>query len=231
MAGRLLAIGDIHGCARALDALLDAIQPAADDCVVTLGDYVDRGPDSRGAIDRLVELDRRCRLVPLLGNHEKILLDLIDGQRSLIDRWVGLGGAATLDSFGCAAPELIPHRYVAFLRSCRSFYETEQHFYLHASYLPHLPLEQQPEETLYWESLRDRIPPPHYSGKTAVVGHTSQRSGLILDVGHLVCIDTACYRTGRLTALEPETGQLWQTNAQGIVRSARRGNVRTAGPG
>ena len=64
---RTIAIGDIHGCSAALDALLEAIRPRREDCIVTLGDYINRGPDSRGVIERLIKLKDRCRLVPLLG--------------------------------------------------------------------------------------------------------------------------------------------------------------------
>ena len=75
-----IAIGDIHGCSAALDALLDAIRPRPEDTIVTLGDYINRGPDSRGVLDRLIDLGRRCRLVPLLGNHDQMLLEARSGQ-------------------------------------------------------------------------------------------------------------------------------------------------------
>src|SRR5690349_5249734 len=71
---RVLAIGDIHGCSRALDSVLSAVQPQPEDRVITLGDYVDRGPDSAGVIERLLDLRRRCRLIPLKGNHELMVL-------------------------------------------------------------------------------------------------------------------------------------------------------------
>ena len=80
MTPRTIAIGDIHGCSAALDALLDAIRPRPEDTIVTLGDYIDRGPDSRGVLDRLIDLGRRCRLVPLLGNHDQMLLDVRSGK-------------------------------------------------------------------------------------------------------------------------------------------------------
>ncbi|MGL4552234.1 MAG: metallophosphoesterase, partial [Gemmataceae bacterium] len=72
---RTLAIGDIHGYSATLDALLQAVAPAADDRVVTLGDYVDRGPDSRGVIDRLIALHATGRLIPLFGNHDEMMLE------------------------------------------------------------------------------------------------------------------------------------------------------------
>ncbi len=63
MSARTIAIGDVHGCSRALGRLLDAIDPRCDDTIVALGDYVDRGPDTRGVLERLVELESCCRLV------------------------------------------------------------------------------------------------------------------------------------------------------------------------
>ena len=80
MRSRTIAIGDIHGCSVALDALLEAIRPRPADYVVTLGDYINRGPDSRGVIERLIELENQCRLVPLLGNHDQTKLDVPSGK-------------------------------------------------------------------------------------------------------------------------------------------------------
>ena len=82
-------------------------------------------------------------------------------------------------------------------------------------------LDAQPVETLLWESLKVRQPGPHCSGKTAIVGHTSQKSGEILDLGHLKCIDTWCYGDGWLTALDVETGRVWQANKKGRIRDKK----------
>ncbi len=108
MGGRLIAIGDIHGCSLALDALIDAIQPQAEDIIVTLGDYVDRGNDSKGVIDRLIELSSRCHLKPIYGNHEEMMLEVVrDNQPPF--RWLQFGGVETLDSYGfCGDMAVIP---------------------------------------------------------------------------------------------------------------------------
>ena len=99
MAGRTIAIGDIHGCQAALAALIDTIAPGSEDTLVTLGDYIDRGAHSSGVVDQLIALARRCRLVPLLGNHEELLLDALRDITNL-RRWLTLGGADTLRSYG-----------------------------------------------------------------------------------------------------------------------------------
>src|SRR5262249_48275007 len=101
MTGRTIAIGDIHGCPDALAALIDAVAPGRDDTIVTLGDYIDRGPNSRGVLDRLLRLAGQCRLVPLLGNHEEALLDALQ-EKDALRRWLTLGGAGTLRSYGGA---------------------------------------------------------------------------------------------------------------------------------
>ena len=216
---RTIAIGDIHGCLAALDALLAAIRPAADDTIVTLGDYVDRGPDCRGTIERLLALDRQVRLVPLLGNHDEMLLLVHDGYVQLYHDWLQFGGDATLASYGTRRAEEIPPEHVAFLRACRLYYETDGHLFVHGNYLADAPLDRQPRETLLWESLKTRQPGRHCSGKTAIVGHTAQKNCQILDLGYLKCIDTWCYGEGWLTALEPETGRTWQVDKEGRPRA------------
>ena len=174
MPHRTIAIGDIHGCALALAAVIDAIDPGPEDVLVVLGDYIDRGPDSRGVIDLLIELGRRCRLVPLLGNHEELLLEVEAGRHPL--EWLlGIGGTATLDSYGPGRElHLIPEKHIEFLEGCLDYHETATHIFLHANYDPDLPMDQQPWSRLRWESLRTTIPAPHRSGKTVIVGHTAQ---------------------------------------------------------
>lgn len=219
MPGRLIAIGDIHGYAAALAALIDALAPQPDDTLVPLGDYIDRGPDSRGVLEQLIALEQRCRLVPILGNHDEVMLEIRAGADEAFDEWLSFGGLSTLASYDCDHPRGIPAEHIHFLEGCRSWHETEHHFFLHASYLPELPLVAQPLEVLRWASIREALPEPHYSGKTAVVGHTAQKNHEVLNAGHLICLDTHIYGGGWLTALEVTTGQLWQSDAEGQLRT------------
>jgi serine/threonine protein phosphatase 1 len=80
MPSQVIAIGDIHGCARALRTVIEAIQPQGNDTLIPLGDCIDRGPDSRQVIDELLRLRERCNLIPLLGNHEEMMLNVLDGK-------------------------------------------------------------------------------------------------------------------------------------------------------
>jgi serine/threonine protein phosphatase 1 len=225
MAGRTLVIGDIHGCLAALTTLCDAIAPGPEDTLITLGDYIDRGDRSRGVLDRLLALGRCCRLVPLLGNHEELLLDALR-DISTLRRWLALGGAETLRSYGWvsggprrALADWIPRPHRDFLAGCRPYHETRTHLFVHAGYVPELPLCEQPAEALRWRVTDAKTAIPHSSGKVAVVGHTPQLSGEVLDLGFLVCIDTNCARGGWLTALEVDTGHIWQANRAGRLRT------------
>jgi serine/threonine protein phosphatase 1 len=224
MAGRTIVIGDIHGCSAAFRTLLDAIEPAPDDTLVTLGDYIDRGPDSRGVLDLLIGLDEQCRLVPLLGNHEELLLAALS-YRDALEGWLKCGGAETVLSYGWkpGGPRrglagLIPEQHWTFLAGCRPFYETPTHLFLHAGYEPELPLEEQKPEALRWRVTDRATARPHCSGKIAVVGHTPQHSGEVLDLGFLLCIDTNCHREGWLTALDVESRRIWQADKTGRLR-------------
>ena len=102
---RTIAISDIHGCLAALDKLLELIDPQPQDTLVSIGDYVDRGPQSRGVLERLMALERQAQLVPLLGNHDEMMLAVCEGREDLAADWLVFGGEATLASFAAAATE------------------------------------------------------------------------------------------------------------------------------
>lgn len=273
--GRMIAIGDIHGCGEALQTLIQAIAPQPHDTIVTLGDYIDRGPDSYGVIEQLLKLQSRLELIPLIGNHER-MLDLAREHPETQTWWESVGGLATLESyltaqgFGdklsmddstrSARPvsqnenddnhdsepvaqsqasdpdvsnswstmtplrELIPSTHQAFFDSCALAYETDTHIFVHANYDATRPLDEQSEEVLLWKHLTAKqIPKPHVSGKRVIVGHTPQVSGEILDLNHIVCIDTFCFGDGWLTGLDVHTNHVWQANQQGDVRDYRMG--------
>lgn len=212
MPGRLIAIGDIHGCATALATLLNELHPTQGDIIVTLGDYVDRGPDSKRVLELLLDLQQKCSLVPLLGNHEIAMLAAVK-HSSARRGWFMDGGGATVESYG--GFDQIPTEHLEFIERCRPYHETEQNLFVHANYEAGRPLDQQDLRTLACRSL-DQLPPkPHCSGKIAVVGHTAQSSHEILDLGFLICIDTHCYDGGWLTALDVLSGQTWQASDNG----------------
>lgn len=214
--GRTIAIGDIHGCSKALRSIVEAVKPAADDTLVLLGDYVDRGPDARGVIDQLIELSDCCNLVPLRGNHEVMLTSICDLNLAP-DHWLQSGGQATVASYG-GRLDRIPERHRDFFRSLRPFHETESEIFVHAGYSPELAMHQQTAQALYWDHLPAKPLAPHMSGKTVFVGHTPQGSGKPLDWGHLVCLDTYCFGGLWLTALDVHSREIWQASYHGHLR-------------
>ncbi len=226
---RLLAIGDIHGCLTALDRLLDTVRPVRDDIVVLLGDYVDRGPDSRGVLDRLLELRRRTRLVTLCGNHEQMMLE---ARRDPVirDNWLLYGVDKTLRSYAETGQQGdladVPREHWEFIEQCLDWFESDDHFFVHAGAAADLPLDKQPIYLLRWDRFDD--PPPHQSGKVMICGHTRQIDGWPRNIGHAVCIDTWVYGAGWLTCLDVRSGQFWQTNELGESRQSHLDDDRAA---
>jgi serine/threonine protein phosphatase 1 len=212
MPNRTIAIGDIHGCSLALKKLLELVAPEQDDRIVTLGDYIDRGPDSRDVIEQLIALSTRCELRPLLGNHELMML-ASRNDASHIGLWEQCGGRETLDSYGGAISD-VPSSHWDFVSNCRPHFETSSHIFIHANYVSHLPVEELSEADLFWRHLQGAAATPHESGKQVILGHTPQ-SGKILDLGHVVCIDTLCFGEGCLTAYDVHSGECWQADKLG----------------
>lgn len=223
---RILTIGDIHGCTKALDTLLAEIAPRPDDLIVTLGDYVDRGPDSRGTIERLLALHRTHRVVSLRGNHDFMMAEARSDPGTEYE-WLRCGGRETLASYSrrgeLGSLDDVPAEHWEFLGGLRDWYETDTHFFVHANVYPDLPLPEQPAYMLHWEQLYGVR--PHQSGKIMVCGHTAQRGGTPLNLGHAVCIDTWVYGKGWLTCLDVSTGLYWQANQAAQRRTGRLAEI------
>ena len=220
-AKRVIAIGDMHGCSVALGALLVAIQLQPEDHIIALGDVIDYGPDSRGVVAQLRELSKRTKFTLLSGNHEEMLLNVIDRNWEL-DSWTRHGGDRTLASYGIDHPRDLPAEDLAFLRASQFYLETETHAFVHAGYYPNLPLSETPSSALFWEPPHPNRRWPHYSGKTCVVGQTPQTSGEVLDLGFILAIDTDCSRGNWLTAFDAASGTIVQANQRGEVRTSSR---------
>lgn len=217
MSQRVIAIGDIHGCADAFGSIMERIAPSPDDTVVVLGDIVDRGPQSREAVETMLSWADRTNIVPILGNHEEMLLAAVD-RPSTASSWLLCGGQETLASYGVKTAAELPREHLLYLRTWGDCHQTDTHFFAHGSYDPAVPLQEQEWGYQRWQSLRHALPTPHQSGKTAIVGHTSQKDGEVLDAGYLVCIDTFCCGGKWLTALDTTTGERWQVDPRGKPR-------------
>ena len=151
------AVGDIHGCFDKLISLLNAcdrISAGVEARYVFIGDYVDRGPDSRKVVDFLVnkQLADKERFVCLCGNHEKMLLSASDANRSDRDlmMWWRNGGEQTLDSYGIDDPSELPPNHLAWLRELPLSFSDQHRLYVHAGIRPCVPIEDQAESDLLW---------------------------------------------------------------------------------
>ena len=220
---RILALGDIHGCLTALDTLLGFVQPAPDDQIIFLGDYVDRGPDSKGVLNRLIELHTKGGVICLRGNHEVMMLAATLG-RDAFRFWQTFGGIEALESYaspdGTSSLNDVPESHWHFIEhTCRDWHETETHIFVHANLNPDVPLSQQSTDVLHWQAIAESRHRPHVSGKTMICGHTQQRDGVPLCLERAICIDTAAYDFGWLTCLNVESGEYLQSNELGQMRT------------
>ena len=197
------AIGDVHGCRQMLDAVLDRCRHYLGDRparFVFLGDYIDRGPDSRGVVETLMDLQRRLPggVVCLRGNHEALLIDAY--ATGDVELWeVRNGGDATLASYGIEELRQLPPEHLAWFRSLPASFDDGRRFFVHAGVNPTRPLDAQDEHDLVW------IREPFLStardyGRLIVHGHTPQRNGQPDRRGWRLNLDTAAVYGGRLTA-------------------------------
>lgn len=232
---RCYAIGDVHGCLDQLVSLIraiardnDARRPVRNVHLVMMGDLIDRGPDSRGVIDVL-----RARPLPgfrynfIAGNHEELLLRIIDGEDRLVPDWLEFGGMECARSYGVEPARLfnqpadiqaglirqaVPSSHVAFLRECADSVRFGDYLFVHAGIRPRVPIEAQVAQDLRW--IREGFLDSDVNhGVVVIHGHT-----ISVDPderGNRIGIDTGAYRTGRLTAIGIDGSERWFLHANG----------------
>ncbi|MFT5143468.1 MAG: serine/threonine protein phosphatase 1 [Rhodothermales bacterium] len=204
----LIAIGDIHGCPKTLDALLLELNPGSDDHLVFIGDYIDRGPDSKGVVDRLIELGKNQKCTFLRGNHEALLMGYLDAGET--DIFVFNGGSTTLASYDMEIGALhFPDTHLSFFRNTKMYLETEDAVFVHAGLRPGLSvaenLERGDEMVFLWERSHIRCSNEELEWeKTVICGHTPVPR--VINLPKLINLDTGCVffrRTGlgRMTAV------------------------------
>lgn len=216
---RLYVIGDIHGRLDLLTKMIDEIQRDLNEhqgpqsMTVTLGDYVDRGPESCGVLDLLATNPFPTQFVALKGNHES-LFETFLGDPSIGSYWRRLGGLETLHSYGVSVGQVmvgkgfdeaaqtlrtaVPERHMQFLSSLKLSMTIGNHFLCHAGIRPGIPLERQSSEDLLWireEFLNSTMD----FGKIVIHGHTPTEWPDVLP--NRINIDTGAFATGRLTCL------------------------------
>lgn len=208
-----IIIGDIHGCRLQLEALLKHLNPDTTQTIVTLGDYVDRGPDTKGVIDCLINLKKTHKLIHLKGNHDVFMEDA-RVTKEAYDFWIqdDVAGQDTLDSYGGDIAN-IPESHWEFLATSPLVHELENHICVHGGIDSSKPCDQQDAEVVL--NKRFHLAEPHISGKKVICGHTRQIDGTPKDAGHTLNIDTNVFDGGYLTAFDTETGEFHQADEFG----------------
>ncbi len=213
---RIYAIGDIHGRSDCIRRIHEKIESEShfdreDVAIVYLGDYIDRGPDSKGVIEELLRLRRRVRQVFLLGNHEYAMWMFMVGELPY-GVWKQWGGDSTLKSYGAGSAVLkdsddqirrwikenLPPSHREFMLGLKKYHKERGHIFVHAGLRPEVGLASQQVEDLVM--IRDEfLDSPLYVEESVVYGHTIHERPSIVD--RKIGIDTGAYKTGRLTAL------------------------------
>jgi serine/threonine protein phosphatase 1 len=223
---RIYAVGDIHGRADLLAALLTRIDedlkasPIANPIQIFVGDYIDRGPRSRDVIDMLIARKRKHRIVCLKGNHEDYVSQVLNDPEKL-QEWKQVGGISTLLSYGLdpsrradrdtdrnianAFRQAVPDGHHRFIESLVLSFTCGDFFFAHAGVRPGVPLHQQSQLDLLW--IRDDfLLHEEDFGKVIVHGHTPTIEPDIRP--NRINIDTGAFATGRLTCLVIEADQI-----------------------
>src|SRR5262245_60833504 len=201
---RTYAVGDIHGSLSKLRSLMARCERDAggqSTTFVFVGDYLDRGPDSRGVVAFLLDLQARLgggNAICLMGNHEALALAAIESSTQA-GNWLLNGGDTTLRSYGVSSAQDLPADHVAWLQALRLSHDDGQRLFVHAGIHPSRPLDAQDARDLLW------IREPFLSdsrdhGRFIVHGHTPCRTGMPDLRTNRVNIDTAVAYGGPLTA-------------------------------
>lgn len=190
-----------------MEAILKKLKPFYDRKFVFVGDYIDRGPNSRKVVDRLIAFQDEVDAVFLRGNHEQMLLDAVE--RGNFSLWLMNGGRRTLNSYGIRGQTTnFPEDHLAFYRNTKLYYDTEDYFFVHAGLSPAKTIEEslnndeQIKEFLWERSHLNAFETPWE--KTVVFGHTPRPNPIKKD--HMLGIDTGCVYDrvgyGKLTAVK-----------------------------
>lgn len=203
-AGRRFVLGDIHGCSRTFRRMVEEVLKLGEgDTLYLLGDYIDRGPDSKGVLDYLMQLCMKTdiSIQPLLGNHEKMLLNAVARGEESWQFWYGNGGWATLQQFGVKKPIDIPQEYINFLSILPTLLTTDEYVLVHAGL--HFgvadPVNDTPDFFRLWD--RDyKVIPEKIGNRTLVVGHTMVDIHTIKNslATHHIKLDNGCFDKGHI---------------------------------
>jgi len=213
--GKIFAIGDIHGCLSRLERIISKIGiDSTEDTLVFIGDYIDRGPDSRGVVDFVLDLKRKIRTVICLkGNHEQMFLDYVCLNKNE-GLYLSNGGDTTIASYGYRTvrgiKELnVPDNHMEFFNTLLPFYETDEYIFVHAGLREGVLLKDQKTPDMLWIR-HDFILSSYDFGKTVVFGHTPMSHSKPFFLPGRIGIDTGAVYGGFLTCIELPSQKIYQ---------------------
>ena len=218
MNNRLFAIGDIHGCFDTLEELVNnKIQLKKSDKLILLGDYIDRGDKSKEVVEYIIDLQKKgFNILPLMGNHEAMLLDAYDNEKNTL-KWIQNGGSETLKSFEISSLKKIEFKYIEFFKKLKYYYSSGDCLFVHAGFNNSVVNTFSDFYSMLWKC-KESYANPLLTNKTIIHGHNpisiSKCEERVLSKLNVINIDTGCvYKDkegfGRLTAYECNTRKIF----------------------
>ena len=222
---QVFAVGDIHGCKNLLDKIHNKIRIATNTksgkkLIIYLGDYIDRGPDVKGTIDTLINFNLpNVEKIFLLGNHEQMFLDVLEGKNNSLYNWISNSGLETIESYGgdlskyiddnleltfekkivTKIKKFLPKAHLNFFNNLKLYHVWNNYLFVHAGINPKMPIEKQQKETLIWTREKSFFDPLMTYDKIVVHGHTAKEK--IEKYPFRINLDTGSFYSGRLSCL------------------------------
>ena len=229
---QIFAVGDIHGCKDLLDIIHKKIEIATTrksgkKLIIYLGDYIDRGPDIKGTIDTLINFNLpNVEKIFLLGNHEQMLLDVLEEKNNSLYNWISNSGLETIESYGedlskyidenleltfekkivTKIKKFLPKAHFNFFNNLKLYHIWNNYLFVHAGINPNLSIEKQQKETLIWTREKSFLDPLMTYDKIVVHGHTAKEN--IEKFPYRINLDTGSFYSGKLSCLLIENKQL-----------------------
>ena len=235
----LFAIGDIHGCLSQLTSLhknilnYDKFDPK-NDLLIYLGDYIDRGKNSKEVIDQIIKLkSNKIKTINLMGNHDEFMIDFLFNKNNNIKSWLNFGADSTFRSYGIEIVEFIKdgfeeniinklretalkkidENHLNFFKNLKTSFSTEKYLFVHAGIDPQKKLTDQTKKDYLWSRSDKFFDKEFKADKIIVHGHTPVES--IVNDPFRINIDSGCYFSGKLTSVcltDNVTSRIFITN-------------------
>ena len=221
----LFAIGDIHGCLKELTSLHKKILTydkfeVKNDIIIYLGDYIDRGKNSKEVINQILKLkDNNIKTINLMGNHDEFMIDFLFNKKNNIKSWLNFGADQTFRSYNIEIVEFIKdgfeedvidklrktmiknmeESHINFFKNLELSYSSENYLFVHAGIDPYKKLSEQSEKDYLWSRSEKFFSKDFKSEKIIVHGHTPEEN--IVNDPYRINVDSGCYFSGKLSSV------------------------------